>query len=151
LLLQKMGLEDRGCQAHGDRSRWEGMRHRFAEVFARKTRAQWCEIMQGADVCFAPVLDLEEAPRDPHNVARSTFVELDGVLQPAPAPRFSATAGAVSSPAPHIGQHSRSALLEWGWSSADIDGLLACAALFLGKSRPESHDQQQQRERRGQP
>lgn len=131
VLLQKMGLEDPGCAAHADRSQWPRMRQKFAEVFASKTRAQWCAIMQGADACFAPVLDLDEAPRDAHNTARRTFVELDGVVQPAPAPRFLRTPGAVQSPPPAIGQLGREALLDWGWSAAEVERLLDCGALEL--------------------
>jgi alpha-methylacyl-CoA racemase len=95
LLLEKTGLDDPGLSAMSDRSQWAPMRERLAAIFARKSQAEWCRIMQGVDACFAPVLDLDEAPRHPHNVARETFVEIDGVIQPAPAPRFSRTPGAI--------------------------------------------------------
>src|SRR5581483_5221000 len=88
-----------------------------------KTRAEWCELMEGTDVCFAPVLDLDEAPRHPHNVARQTFVEVAGVTQPAPAPRFSATPGAIQGPPSAIGAHNQEALADWGFSQAEIAAL----------------------------
>jgi alpha-methylacyl-CoA racemase len=129
VLLRKMGLEDADCASHADRSQWPRMRQKFAEVFASKTRAHWCAIMQGADACFAPVLDLDEAPRDAHNAARGTFIELQGIVQPAPAPKFLRTPGAVQSPPPEIGQHSREVLLDWGWSPAEVAQLLDDAVL----------------------
>lgn len=98
-------------------------------MIAQKSQAEWCEIMDATDVCFAPVLDLDEAPRHPHNVARETFVELGGVVQPAPAPRFSATPGAIQGPPPAIGAHDREALGDWGFSAAQIEDLKAAGAL----------------------
>jgi alpha-methylacyl-CoA racemase len=112
-----------------DRSAWPRLRERLAEVIARKSRDEWCAIMDGTDVCFAPVLDLDEAPRHPHNQARATFVEMDGVMQPAPAPRFSRTPGAIAGPPPGIGAHTRSALESWGLAADKIDRLLAAEAI----------------------
>jgi alpha-methylacyl-CoA racemase len=96
-------------------------------VIATKTRDEWCAIMDATDVCFAPVLDLDEAPKHPHNAARQTFVEVAGVVQPAPAPRFSATPGAVQGPPPAVGAHDREALADWGFSPGEIDTLFASA------------------------
>src|SRR6185437_6197338 len=95
----------------------------LAAVIGRKTQDEWCALMAGTDVCFAPVLDLDAAPRHPHNAARQTFVEVEGITQPAPAPRFSATPGAIQRPPPGIGAHSRQALSDWGISAGDIDAL----------------------------
>ncbi|HWE99081.1 MAG TPA: CaiB/BaiF CoA-transferase family protein [Caulobacteraceae bacterium] len=128
LLLQKTGIEDPDFQAQMDRSAWPRLREKLAAVIGAKTRDEWCEIMDGTDVCFAPVLDLDEAPRHPHNVARQTFVEVDGVTQPAPAPRFSATPGVIASGPPAIGAHTRSALADWGLSDHEIGALEAAAA-----------------------
>ena len=129
LLLEKTGIDDPEFAGQMDRSRWESLRAKLAEVIARKTRDEWTEIMGGTDVCFAPVLDLDEAPKHPHNVARETFLDLDGVVQPAPAPRFSVTPGAVQGPPPAIGAHDREALADWGFSAAEIEGLRREAAL----------------------
>ncbi len=96
-----------------DRSRWEELRGRLASIFATRTRSEWCEIMEGTDVCFAPVLTMSEARQHPHNVERGTFVEVAGIPQPAPAPRFSRTPGAIQRPPSHEGQHTDEVLAEW--------------------------------------
>lgn len=129
LLLEKTGINDPDFAAQMDRGRWDGLREKLAHVIAQKTQAEWTDIMGATDVCFAPVLDLDEAPRHPHNVARQTFVELGGVVQPAPAPRFSATPGAIQGPPPAIGAHDREALGDWGFSDAEIEALKASGAL----------------------
>lgn len=91
-LLEKMGLAgDPLCLDRDDRANWPALKEKFTAVFRTKTRDEWRALLDGTDSCFAPVLSLSEAPRDDHNVARGTFVEVDGVLQPAPAPRFSVT------------------------------------------------------------
>ena len=83
-------------------------------------RDEWDDLMLGSDVCYAPVLDMDEAPRHPHNVAREAFVEVEGVMQPAPAPRFSATPGEVQMPPPAPGQHTDEILAGWGFEADDI-------------------------------
>ena len=90
-LLERTGVDPASLPAQFDREEWANATERFAAIFRTKTRDEWCEIMEGSDVCFAPVLSLGEAPAHPHNRARETFVEVDGVVQPAPAPRFSRT------------------------------------------------------------
>ncbi len=129
LLLEKTGINDPEFQKQHDRSAWGSLRDKLAHVIAQKTQAEWTDIMGGTDVCFAPVLDLDEAPKHPHNVARQTFVDLGGVVQPAPAPRFSATPGAIQGPPPSIGAHDREALSDWGFSDADITRLQSAGAL----------------------
>jgi alpha-methylacyl-CoA racemase len=129
LLLEKTGIDDPDFKAQMDRSAWPTLHERLARVIAGKTRDQWCEIMQGTDVCFAPILDLDEAPRHPHNVARETFVAPGGVIQPAPAPRFSATPGAIAGPPPASGAHNQQALADWGFTAADIEALENSGAL----------------------
>ncbi len=93
LLLEKTGITDPDFARQMDRTAWPELRRKLQAVIATKTQGEWCEIMDATDVCFAPVLDLDEAPKHPHNAARKTFVEVAGVTQPAPAPRFSATHG----------------------------------------------------------
>jgi len=129
LLLEKTGIKDPAFAAQMDRNQWDGLRAKLAEAIATKTRDEWDAIMGGTDVCFAPVLDLDEAPKHPHNVARQTFVEVGGVVQPAPAPRFSATPGKIQGPPPAIGAHDVEALSDWGFSKGDIEALRASGAL----------------------
>ncbi|MDH3333523.1 MAG: CoA transferase, partial [Gammaproteobacteria bacterium] len=89
LLLEKLGLaDDPDFADQYDKQRWPELKRRFAELFRAKTRAEWCDLMEGTDICFAPVLDFDDAPEHPHNLARGTFTEVAGVKQPAPAPRF---------------------------------------------------------------
>ena len=85
--------------------------------------------MEGTDICYGPVLSLEDAPKHPHNVARETFVTVSDVVQPAPAPRFSATPGKIQGPPPAIGADSEKALSDWGLSAAEIEGLKSVGAL----------------------
>ena len=129
LLLEKTGITDPAFKAQMDRAQWPGLHDKLAAVIATKTRDDWCDLMAGTDVCFGPVLSLEEAPKHAHNVARETFVNLDGVVQPAPAPRFSATPGAIAGPPPVIGAHNRSALSNWGFADGEIDALETAGAL----------------------
>jgi len=129
LLLEKTGINDPEFQKQHDRSVWPDLRQKLANVIAQKTRDEWTEIMGGTDVCFAPILDLDEAPNHPHNAARQTFVEVAGVMQPAPAPRFSATPGAIQGPPPAIGAHDQEALSDWGFSDSDIGALKTAGAL----------------------
>jgi alpha-methylacyl-CoA racemase len=129
LLLEKTGINDPDFKSQMDREAWPALREKLSRVIAAKTRDEWCEIMDATDVCFAPVLDLGEAPKHPHNVARRTFVEVAGVTQPAPAPRFSATPGKIAGPPPVIGAHNREALGEWGFSAGEIEALEQTGAL----------------------
>jgi alpha-methylacyl-CoA racemase len=112
-LLRLTGLEGEELPWQMDKTQWGPMKERLAGIFKSKTRDEWCEIMEGTDVCFAPVLRMSEAAEHPHNVARQTFLELEGVVQPAPAPRFSRTPGAVQRPPAHAGQHTDEVLAEW--------------------------------------
>ena len=114
LLLEKTGVGERLTQPQMDRESWPDMQQVLRDIFATRTRQQWCDLLENTDVCFAPVLSLTEAPKHPHNVARETFVEVSGVVQPAPAPRFSATPGAIQWPPAPIGEDVRGTLGQWG-------------------------------------
>ncbi|MEO0465757.1 MAG: CaiB/BaiF CoA-transferase family protein [Pseudomonadota bacterium] len=114
LLVEKANLEGAGFTNQLDKSRWPDLKKAVTAVIATKSRDEWCEIMEGTDVCFAPVLSLAEAPKHPHNQARKTFIERSGVVQPAPAPRFSVTPGAVAGDPPGIGADQEAVLAEWG-------------------------------------
>ncbi|MGA2951895.1 MAG: CaiB/BaiF CoA-transferase family protein [Caulobacteraceae bacterium] len=129
LLLEKTGISDPEFKSQMDRDSWSAKREKLAAVIAAKTRDEWCAIMDATDVCFAPILDMNEAPHHPHNAARQTFVEVAGVTQPAPAPRFSATPGAVAGPPPTIGAHNSAALGDWGFSAEAISNLEQAGAL----------------------
>jgi alpha-methylacyl-CoA racemase len=128
-LLKRSGLEGETLPRQMDRSQWPAMKERLAAVFRTRTRAEWCEIMEGSDVCFAPVLTMGEAYEHPHNVARGTFVEIAGKLQPGPAPRFSRTAPSVPTPPAHPGQHTDAALRDWGFTDADLRTLRNAKAI----------------------
>ncbi len=116
LLLEKAELTDPAFQAQMDRSKWPELKTKMIAVMKTRTRDEWCEIMEGTDICFAPVLSLSEAPNYKHNVDRGTFVEIEGVVQPAPAPRFSKTPGAIQSLPAGIGEHGDEILADWGVS-----------------------------------
>jgi alpha-methylacyl-CoA racemase len=129
LLLEKTGITDPEFANQMSRDHWPSLREKLAAVIATKTQSQWCELMDASDVCFAPVLSMDEAPRHPHNVARQTFVDVEGVIQPAPAPRFSATPGQIQGPPPGVGAHNDAALADWGFAAADIEALKGAGVL----------------------
>ena len=129
LLLGKAEITDPEFQEQLDEAAWPAKREKLTQLFKTKTRQQWCDIMEGTDVCFAPVLDLKEAPNHPHNIDRKTFVELDGVVQPAPAPRFSRTQGEIQGPAAMAGEHTREVLSAWNFSEQEIGELQAARAI----------------------
>jgi alpha-methylacyl-CoA racemase len=124
-LLRRLGLNGEPLPAQHDRARWPELRRRFAEVFRQRTRNEWCEIFEGTDACVAPVLSLSEAAVHPHLAARRTFVEVDGTVQPAPAPRFSRTPGAIQGPPEPPGGSTGQVLEDWGFSPAEIARLRA--------------------------
>ena len=108
---------------------WPRLRGQLEEAFRRKTRDEWDQELGGTDVCFAPVLSMEEATLHPHNVARGTFVEVDGVVQPGPAPRFSRTPGEIQGPVREPGGDTAEVLRDWGWSDAEIASLTDSGAI----------------------
>ena len=130
LLLVKTGLTgDPEFTNQMDKTQWSTLKRKLAEVFKTKTQSQWNEIMEGTDVCYAPVLRMSEAAQHPHNVARNTFIEVAGVTQPAPAPRYSRSATDLPTAPAHAGQHTRAVLGDWGVDAVRIDTLLASGAI----------------------
>jgi alpha-methylacyl-CoA racemase len=128
-LRRLAGFDDAAYDAQLDRDAWPTLKERVAEVFRTKTRDEWCTLMEGSDVCFAPVLSLAEAPQHPHNVARGTFTEVAGIVQPAPAPRFSRTPGAIERHPVHAGTDTQEALGDWGFSHDEIAKLRETGAV----------------------
>ena len=123
LLLELCEIDDPEFAKQNDKQHWASLRGKLEALFITQPRDHWCALLEGTDVCFAPVLDLQEAPTHPHNVARQSFVEIDGVTQPAPAPRFSRTPSSVQAPAAIAGEHSEAILNDWGFNSSEISAL----------------------------
>ena len=128
-LLERLGLADEELPDQMDRAQWPAMKERFAAIFAGRTRAEWVAVFEGSDACVAPVLSPGEAPTHPHNVHRGTFTEVAGVVQPAPAPRFLGTPGAIRRPPPNPGQYGDEALAEWGFDDTEVAKLRESGAI----------------------
>lgn len=129
LFLEKAGITDPELVNQYDLTAWSYQREKLAAILRTRTRDEWCAQLEGSDACVTPVLDLEEAPQHPHNRARGTFVVVDDVLQPAPAPRLSRTPGEIRNPPPQAGQDTQAVLCEWGFMQEEIDALLAAGAI----------------------
>ncbi|XOV84419.1 MAG: CaiB/BaiF CoA transferase family protein [bacterium] len=125
LLIEKAGLDPEKYAKQMDPTQWPILKADLTQTFLTRTQAEWCEIMEGTDVCFAPVLSIFEAPEHPHNKARNSFMEIDGVMQQAPAPRFSRTSPEISHGARVPGQDTLSVLQDYGFSSDEITALQA--------------------------
>ncbi len=130
LLRQHAGVaEDDAFDAQHDRAAWPQLKERLAAIFATKSRDEWCAIMDATDTCFAPVLSMTEAPQHPHNVARGTFADVGGAVQPMPAPRYSTTPNAAPSPAPATGSDGDALLTELGYDASRIAALRSSGAI----------------------
>jgi alpha-methylacyl-CoA racemase len=123
LLLEIAELDPARFSTQMDSAQWPALKLELSEVFKRKTRDEWCDLMEGTDVCFAPVLSVFEAPEHPHNKARNTFVELDGMIQPAPSPRFSRTVPEVSHPSRLPGEDTEAVLRDCGFTTDELANL----------------------------
>ncbi|MGH9212972.1 MAG: CaiB/BaiF CoA transferase family protein [Acidimicrobiales bacterium] len=128
-LLAGLGLDGDDLGYQHDRTQWPALKERFAAIFKSRTRDEWTAVFDGADACVAPVLTISEAVAHPHNAERGTFTEVAGVTQPAPAPRFDRTPGAISSPPPHAGQHTVEVLREAGLDDDRIAKLRTVGAV----------------------
>ncbi len=124
-LRQRLDLHGSEWDQQMEQAAWPDLKKKLAAVIAQRTRDEWCELLEGSDCCFAPVLSLTEAPDHPHNAARGTFAEVAGTVQPNPAPRFSRTPGSIRRPPPHAGQHTDEILLEAGLNAGEIASLRA--------------------------
>ncbi|MDN7907446.1 CaiB/BaiF CoA-transferase family protein [Burkholderia diffusa] len=127
--LALLGLSEGDMPDQHDRARWPEIHVKFAAIFRTRTRDEWCALAEGREVCIAPVMSLTEAPTHPHLRARQTFVERDGVVQPAPAPRFSRTPGAIQSSPARPGEHTDAVLADWGFTPAELATLRETGAI----------------------
>ncbi len=128
LLREKCGLTAPEFDSQWDPAQWPALKQRIAQMFVQHTRQHWCDLLEGTDACFAPVLDLDEAPHHPHYVARQSFATVDGITQPAPAPRFSQTPAAPCHPVRPAAADTRALLQELGFGPQSIDALLQAVA-----------------------
>jgi len=129
LLLKHSQIDDAEFKNQMDAGKWPAFKEKLTAVFKTKTRDEWTEIMGDTDICFAPVLSLDEAPRHPQNELRKTFVALEGVTQPAPAPRFSRTPPEIRKPPPQPGSDTEDVLIELGFGPDRIEVLKAAGAI----------------------
>ena len=129
LLCQIAELDEKVFSKQMSRDLWPEQKEEIKKIFLKKTRDEWCDLMEGTDVCFAPVLDMSEAPQHPHNKERKTFIDLEGVIQPAPAPRFSRTEPEVVSSPSIVGEHTNEVLSSIGLSEEDISSLKTSGAV----------------------
>jgi alpha-methylacyl-CoA racemase len=123
-LLELCGIDDPQFMRQWEAADWPELRAKLAQVFSSRSRAQWCELLEGSEACFAPVLSMQEAADHAHNRARRTFVTDDGIVQPAPAPRFDRTPAVLPPKAPRSGEHTRELLARTGLAAPDIDALI---------------------------
>ena len=128
-LVELAELDPETFEPQMDSARWPQLKEALADIFRRKTRDEWCELLEGTDVCFAPVLSLNEAPEHPHNAARGTYVNVDGLVQPAPAPRFDRTPSAVRHGNRPLGSDTDDVLREAGFEGAEIEALRKAGCL----------------------
>ncbi|MFB9269809.1 CaiB/BaiF CoA transferase family protein [Bradyrhizobium erythrophlei] len=135
-LLQRLGLVAADLPKQYDRNGWPTLRNAFAKAFLGKTRDEWCAIFRYSDACVTPVLAFSEAPHHPHNIARGNFIEVDGVVQPAPAPRFLGTPSGAPKPAPRRGECGAAGLRQWGFDPSDVSRLLELGVGFADGAGP---------------
>ncbi|MCH9673364.1 MAG: CoA transferase [Gammaproteobacteria bacterium] len=128
LMLELVGLGDADLPSQTDRDQWPMMREKLAAIFKTKTRAEWTALMEQQDVCFAPVLNMSESMEHHHNVHRGSYIDVDGVRQPGPAPRFLRTPSEVPRGCAFAGEHTEEVLSDWGFSASDIGALTASGA-----------------------
>ncbi len=127
-MAQRIGLDARFIKGQQDRKLWPEMRAAMTDIFRGKTRDEWSALLAGSDACFAPVLTIEEAPKHAHALERGGFIDIGGVMQPAPAPRFDRSTAEMPRPAPAIGSHTDAVLAEAGFSADEIARLHASGA-----------------------
>lgn len=133
-LLEKLGLADAALPGQHDRDGWPKLRDAFTRAFLGRTRDEWSKVFEGSDACVSPVLGFSEAAEHPHNRARGSFVEVNGIVQPGPAPRFQGTPSAPPRPAPRRGQYGGAALRDWGFDAAQVAALRSRGLAFIDET-----------------
>ena len=133
-LLEKCGIDVPEFQDQLNEQAWPALREHMTKLFRSRTRDQWSKLLEGTDVCFAPVLDLHEAPKHAHNVARQTYVEYRGTMQPAPAPRFDRTPSSMQTSVPLVGENSAALLARAGISQEEIAQLITTGVVYAQDS-----------------
>lgn len=133
-LLERCGIDDPAFLRQWERGEWASLREKLAALFRTRTRDEWCAVFDGSDACVAPVLSMEEVAAHPHNAARQTFVAPDGVLQPAPAPRFDRTPSVLPGVAPRAGADTQALLTQAGYSASEVAALLAARVAFAASA-----------------
>ena len=128
-LIELTGLSDEDLPPQTDRASWPAVKQKLGRIFKSKTRAEWCDIMEGSDVCFAPVLTMQESIEHPHMKQRETYSTCRGITQPAPAPRFDRTPCEIRLPPPQPGEHTEQALKDWGFAGEEIKELRDSSAI----------------------
>lgn len=128
-LLRLTGLEREELPHQNNRAEWPSLTEKLAAIFKTRTLAEWNELLEGSDICYAPVLNMADAPNHPHNQERGTFVEVEGVPQPAPAPRFSRTPSTIQRPPASPGEHTEEALRDWGFDTGELEQLRGSGAI----------------------
>ncbi len=129
VMIEKVGVDADEFADQENPAKWPGYKARLTEAFKQRTRDEWAAIFEGTDACVAPILTMEEAPHHPHNVARETFITVDGVQQPGPVPRFDRTPGAVRWAPPLPGADTRAVLTDLGLSDDRVEALFAAGAV----------------------
>jgi alpha-methylacyl-CoA racemase len=127
--MHGLGFTDQEIPDRNDRSRWVEMKAKVAAVLRTRSRDEWLAVFRGTDACVTPVLSLADAPSYEHNAARGTFVDVGGIVEPAPVPHFSRTAAGVPTPAPTPGEHDLPRLTAWGIPGADVEALVAAGVV----------------------
>jgi alpha-methylacyl-CoA racemase len=129
LLIEKAQLDPDKFADQYDQENWPELKKLLEKIFKTKTRQQWCDLLDGSDACFSPVLDFTEAPEHPHNIARSTFIKIDGTVQPGTVPKFSRSTSHLPSAPKSEGSDTESVLKELGLSDIDIENLVKFGAI----------------------
>jgi len=127
--MRPLGFTEVDPAQQMDMAQWPALKERLAAIFRTKTRDAWVAFFAGHEVCFAPVLSMSEARAHPHNLARGTFTDVAGAPQPAPAPRFSRSSTVVQGPPVPPGEHTDTALHDWGIDAADVERLKSSGAI----------------------
>jgi alpha-methylacyl-CoA racemase len=130
-LCERLEITDPEFEAQHDRMRWVGLREKMAAIFRRRSRDEWCKLLEETNACFSPVLSMSEAPLHRHNAERQAFINIAGVVQPAPAPRYSSTKNATPEAPRKPGADTMNVLRGVGYADAELEQLLSSGAILI--------------------